>query len=121
MQRIIVDLPEPEGPQITIRSPRMTLRSMFFSTWKSPYHLSTPINSTATECSTLASPVSDDLATGLPTNSWDVWSSLILVSANMGSHNFVINNDERHQSAVRSAVNSVTCRSKIRNTPCPQR
>jgi hypothetical protein len=28
MQRIIVDLPEPDGPQITMRSPRMTLRLM---------------------------------------------------------------------------------------------
>ncbi len=28
MQRIIVDLPEPDGPQMTMRSPRITLRSM---------------------------------------------------------------------------------------------
>ena len=41
MQRIIVDLPEPDGPQTTMRSPRMTLRLMFLSTWKSPYHLFT--------------------------------------------------------------------------------
>ena len=26
MQRIMVDLPEPDGPQITIRSPRVTLQ-----------------------------------------------------------------------------------------------
>src|ERR1700746_1406740 len=39
MQRIRVDLPEPEGPQITIRSPRPTSRLMSRSTWKSPYHL----------------------------------------------------------------------------------
>ena len=39
MQRIIVDLPDPEGPQITIRSPRWTERLMFLSTWNSPYHL----------------------------------------------------------------------------------
>ena len=39
MQRIIVDLPEPDGPQMTMRSPRMTLRLMSFSTWNSPYHL----------------------------------------------------------------------------------
>ncbi len=26
MQRIIVDLPEPDGPQMTMRSPRMTLQ-----------------------------------------------------------------------------------------------
>src|SRR5215475_14443770 len=39
MQRIKVDLPEPEGPQITIRSPLATSRLMSRSTWKSPYHL----------------------------------------------------------------------------------
>src|SRR5271166_3973203 len=39
MQRIIVDLPEPEGPQTTTRSPFPTCRLMSFSTWKSPYHL----------------------------------------------------------------------------------
>src|ERR1700761_5290404 len=39
MQRISVDLPEPEGPQITMRSPLPTARSMSRSTWKSPYHL----------------------------------------------------------------------------------
>ena len=33
---ISVDLPEPEGPQITMRSPRVTERSMFLSTWTSP-------------------------------------------------------------------------------------
>ena len=47
MQRISVDLPEPEGPQMTIFSPFSTARSMFFRTWKAPYHLLTPINSTA--------------------------------------------------------------------------
>ena len=47
MQRIRVDLPEPEGPQMTIFSPFSTARSMFFRTWKAPYHLLTPINSTA--------------------------------------------------------------------------
>src|SRR4051794_6533778 len=35
----MVDLPEPDGPQTTMRSPRMTLRLMFLRTWKSPYHL----------------------------------------------------------------------------------
>src|SRR6516164_8547835 len=41
MQRVIVDLPEPEGPQTTTRSPFLTSRSMPLRTWKSPYHLST--------------------------------------------------------------------------------
>jgi hypothetical protein len=41
-QRISVDLPEPEGPQMTMRSPGATFRSMSRSTWKSsPYHLLT--------------------------------------------------------------------------------
>src|SRR5437762_604895 len=39
MQRIIVDLPEPEGPHTTTFSPRPTTRLMSFSTWNSPYHL----------------------------------------------------------------------------------
>ena len=39
MQRMSVDLPDPEGPAITIRSPRWTVRSMSRSTWKLPYHL----------------------------------------------------------------------------------
>ena len=42
MQRISVDLPEPEGPQMTMRSPLATSRSMSRSTWKLlPYHLLT--------------------------------------------------------------------------------
>src|SRR6478752_2838074 len=48
MQRIMVDLPEPDGPQMTIRSLLVTRRLMSRSTWKSPYHLCTPIMSTAT-------------------------------------------------------------------------
>ena len=48
MQRSSVDLPLPDGPQITMRSPRMTLRSMSRSTWKSPNHLLKPAISTAT-------------------------------------------------------------------------
>ena len=48
MQRIMVDLPEPDGPQITMRSPPITLRLMSRSTWKSPYHLFMPMSSTAT-------------------------------------------------------------------------
>ena len=48
MQRIIVDLPEPDGPQMTIRSPPITLRLMSRNTWKSPYHLFMPMISTAT-------------------------------------------------------------------------
>src|SRR5215510_9083909 len=39
MQRIRVDLPEPDGPQMTIRSPLATSRLMSRRTWKSPYHL----------------------------------------------------------------------------------
>ena len=39
MQRIRVDLPEPEGPQITTFSPACTSREMFFNTWALPNHL----------------------------------------------------------------------------------
>ncbi|MNW05651.1 hypothetical protein D3C71_2019260 [compost metagenome] len=42
MQRISVDLPEPDGPQITMRSPCRTDRLMSVSTWKLSYHLLTP-------------------------------------------------------------------------------
>src|ERR1043165_6190050 len=48
MQRIMVDLPEPDGPQITMRSPLATRRLMSRSTWNSPNHLCTPASSTAT-------------------------------------------------------------------------
>src|SRR5215472_15874075 len=41
MQRIILDLPEPDGPQTTTRSPLLTSRLIPLRTWKSPYHLST--------------------------------------------------------------------------------
>src|SRR6202022_1674652 len=41
MQPIIVDFPEPEGPQTTTRSPFLTSRLMSLRTWKSPNHLST--------------------------------------------------------------------------------
>ena len=44
MQRISVDLPEPEGPQMTIRSPGRTDRSMSVRTWKCPNHLSSPLD-----------------------------------------------------------------------------
>ncbi len=44
MQRISVDLPEPDGPQMTMRSPLATLRSMSRSTWNWPYHLLTLSN-----------------------------------------------------------------------------
>ena len=47
MQRISVDLPEPEGPQTTIFSPRATVRSIWFSALNEPYHLSTAVISTA--------------------------------------------------------------------------
>ncbi len=43
MQRISVDLPEPEGPQMTIFSPLATVRLMSLKTWKAPNHLPTPI------------------------------------------------------------------------------
>src|ERR1035437_5960152 len=42
MQRIRVDLPEPEGPQMTMRSPRRTCRLMLVSAWKLPKLLQTP-------------------------------------------------------------------------------
>src|SRR5512132_3251863 len=42
MQRIIVDFPEPDGPQTTMRSPFFTVRLMFLRTWNWPYHLCTP-------------------------------------------------------------------------------
>src|ERR1700742_212776 len=48
MQRIIVDLPDPDGPQMTMRSPPITRRLMSRSTWKSPYHLFMATMSTAT-------------------------------------------------------------------------
>src|SRR5690349_14525779 len=54
MQRIRVDLPEPEGPAMTIRSPRMTLRLMSFRTWNSPYHLFMWTTSMATSVSETA-------------------------------------------------------------------
>ena len=34
--------PDPDGPQITMRSPDSTLKFMSFNTWKSPNHLFTP-------------------------------------------------------------------------------
>src|SRR5512139_557940 len=47
MQRIMVDLPDPDGPQMTMRSPPPTLRLMSRRTWKSPYHLFKSISSMA--------------------------------------------------------------------------
>src|SRR3989338_6121447 len=44
MQRIRVDLPEPDGPQMTTFSPRETVRLTLRSTWKLPNHLCTPSN-----------------------------------------------------------------------------
>src|SRR6185369_3270679 len=41
MQRISMDLPAPEGPQTTIRSPGLTSRSMSLSTWNLPNHFET--------------------------------------------------------------------------------
>src|SRR5689334_24021850 len=42
MHRIRVDFPEPDGPQITMRSPLPMSMSMSRRTWKSPYHLLRP-------------------------------------------------------------------------------
>ena len=42
MQRIMVDFPEPEGPQTTTTSCRSIARSTSLSAWKSPNHLETP-------------------------------------------------------------------------------
>src|SRR5437660_5871052 len=47
MQRSSVDLPPPDGPQMTMRSPRMTRRLTSRSAWNSPYHLARPMMSTA--------------------------------------------------------------------------
>src|SRR5262245_40695698 len=46
MQRINVDFPDPEGPQITMRSRCATLRLTSFSTCVAANHLLTPIIST---------------------------------------------------------------------------
>jgi hypothetical protein len=48
MQRSSVDLPPPDGPQITMRSPRMTRTLTSRSTWKAPNHLLRPAISIAT-------------------------------------------------------------------------
>ena len=42
MHLINVDLPDPDGPQITIRSPRYTVRSISRKTWNWPNHLLIP-------------------------------------------------------------------------------
>src|SRR5215468_356835 len=47
MQRSTVDLPEPDGPQITMRSPRRTVRLTSRNTLNSPNHLYRPRISTA--------------------------------------------------------------------------
>jgi hypothetical protein len=44
--RMSVDLPDPDGPQMTMRSPRSTPSVMSRSTWRSPNHLLTPCIST---------------------------------------------------------------------------
>ena len=45
MHRIIVDFPEPEGPQTTTTSCRSIARSTSLSAWKSPNHFETPSSS----------------------------------------------------------------------------
>ena len=45
MQRIIVDLPDPEGPHTTTRSPSPTLSVTSRSAWKSPKNFETPLSS----------------------------------------------------------------------------
>ena len=45
MQRIMVDFPEPEGPQTTTRSPSPILRLTSRSAWKSPKNFDTPLSS----------------------------------------------------------------------------
>src|SRR6476659_3896870 len=42
MQRISVDLPDPDGPHKTIFSPVRTVKLMSVKALKSPYHFSTP-------------------------------------------------------------------------------
>ena len=39
IHRIKVDFPDPDGPQITIRSPWETFRSISLSAWYDPNHL----------------------------------------------------------------------------------
>ena len=56
MQRIMVDLPEPDGPHTTTRWPVQTSRLMSFSTWNWPNHLCTP-RSTMIGGSPLSCPV----------------------------------------------------------------
>ncbi|MCY1453788.1 hypothetical protein D9M71_708020 [compost metagenome] len=48
MQRMVVDLPDPDGPQRTMRSPCCTVRLISLSTWNWPYHLFTPFISIIT-------------------------------------------------------------------------
>ncbi len=64
MQRIIVDLPEPEGPQMTMRSPRRTSRARWTRSWNSPYHLWTPSICTADSLLGAARVRWDEHATG---------------------------------------------------------
>src|SRR5690348_1955591 len=54
MQRITVDLPEPDGPQITTRSPLRTVSETSFRAWNWPYHLFTLRNSIITGRSLLS-------------------------------------------------------------------
>src|SRR5687768_464543 len=48
MHRIMVDLPDPDGPQTTTFSPVSTVKLMSCSTWTVPNHLSTEVNSMQT-------------------------------------------------------------------------
>jgi len=66
MQRISVDLPEPDGPQTTTRSPLATERFTSRSTCRAPNHLFTP-------CSTMAGGASARTAEA-------IWASVSMVS-----------------------------------------
>src|SRR5215217_7818414 len=77
MQRISVDLPEPEGPAMTMRSPFITRRLMSRSTWKSPYHLCIATTSMATSVlETCILPVSIVRST-VVSETWDMELPLV--------------------------------------------
>src|SRR5690349_4314163 len=79
MQRIIVDLPDPDGPQITMRSPLVTRRLMSRSTWKSPNHLWTPTSSTATPVF-----IGAGLSAAIMTGFWTIGPSSLVARCKAG-------------------------------------